>query len=175
MGVLRRGARRPGAEAAEPALELPHEIVVTDVAGGDRDHALGAILAVHEGMQLRRGERLDRLRGAEDRAADGLVAEGRLGEAVEDDVVGRIVGGADLLQDDMLLALQLLRVELRFRQDVGQNIDGQRHVVAKHPHVEEVVSTLVAALISPPTFSISEAICQALRRSVPLKAMCSSR
>ena len=73
---------------------------------------------------------------AEDRAADGLVAEGRLGEAVEDDVVGRIVGGADLLQDDVLLALQLFGVELGFRQDVGQDVDGQRHVVAKHARVE---------------------------------------
>ena len=42
-----------------------------------------------------------------------LVAEGRLGETVEDDVVGRVVRGADLLQDDVLLALQLLRVEVR--------------------------------------------------------------
>jgi hypothetical protein len=45
------------------------------------------------------------------------------------------VCGADLLQDHMLLALQLLRVELGFLQDVGQDIDGQGHVVAQHPGI----------------------------------------
>ena len=56
-----------------------------------------------------RGEGFHRFRRAEDGAADRLVAEGRLGEAVEDDVVGRVVRGADLLQDDVLLALELVR------------------------------------------------------------------
>jgi hypothetical protein len=38
-----------------------------------------------------------------------------------------------------------------------------------------VNSTLVAALISPPTFSMSSAMRRAERRAVPLKAMCSMR
>ncbi len=69
----------------------------------------------------------------ENRAADRLVAVGCLGESIEDDVVRRVVGGADLLQDHMLLAFQFLRIELGILQDVGENIDGQRHVVAQHP------------------------------------------
>ena len=52
---------------------------------------------------------------AEDRPADGLVAEGGLLEVVEDDVVRRVLGRADLLQDDLLLALQLVVVEARNR------------------------------------------------------------
>src|SRR5262245_27914158 len=42
---------------------------------------------------------------------------------------------------------------------------------AKYP----VDSTLVAAFRSPPTASIVSAICRALRRLVPLNAICSSR
>ena len=87
-------------------------------------------------MQLLRGEGFYRLGRAEDRAADRLVAERRFGEAVEHDVVGRVVRGADLLQDHMLLAFELVGVELGLRQYVGQDVDGQRHVVAEHAGVE---------------------------------------
>ena len=107
-----------------------------DVAGRHRDHALGAVLPIDEGMQLLRGEGLHRLGRAEDRAADRLVAERGFGETVEDDVVGRVVRGADLLQDHVLLALELLGVELGLGQDVGKDVDGQRHVVAQHAGVE---------------------------------------
>ena len=36
----------------------------------------------------------------------------------------------------MLLALKFLGIELRFHEDVGQNIDGQRNVVGEHARVE---------------------------------------
>ena len=61
-----------------------------------------------------------------------LVREGGLLEVVEDDVVGRVVGLADLLQDHAALALQLLGVEGRVLQDVGEDVDGERHVVLQH-------------------------------------------
>ena len=48
---------------------------------------------------------------------------------IEDDVVGRVFRGTDLLQDHMLLALQLLLVESRIDENVGEKIDGERHVV----------------------------------------------
>ena len=35
----------------------------------------------------------------------------------------------------MLLALELVCIELRIGQDVGQDVDGQRHVVAEHARV----------------------------------------
>ena len=45
----------------------------------------------------------------------------------------------------------------------------------QHARIIGRVSTLVAALRSPPTASISSAIWRAVRRVVPLNAMCSSR
>ena len=45
--------------------------------------------------------------------AQGMRAEsGTLGK-IEDEIVGRVVGGGDLLEDDMALALQLLGVDKR--------------------------------------------------------------
>ncbi len=64
------------------------------------------------------------------------MAKRRLGEAVEDDVVRRVVGSADFLQDHMLFALQLVGVEFRIGQYVGENIDGERDVVTQNAGVE---------------------------------------
>ena len=53
-------------------------------------------------------------------------------EMVEDDVVGRVVGLADLLQDDGALALQFLGLEGRVLQDVGEDVERERHVLLQH-------------------------------------------
>ena len=54
---------------------------------------------------------------------------------VEDDVVGRIVGLADLLQDHATLALHLVRIEGRMGQDVADDVGPQRHVLLQHLYV----------------------------------------
>jgi len=46
-----------------------------------------------------------------------------------------VLGRADLLDDDVLLADELLGVEGRIGQDVGQDVERQRHVGAQHPGV----------------------------------------
>ena len=51
---------------------------------------------------------------------------------VEDDVVGRVVGLADLLQDHGALAFELGRVEGRMQQDVGEDVERERHVLLQH-------------------------------------------
>ena len=51
---------------------------------------------------------------------------------VEDDVVGRVVGLADLLQDHGALALHLLGLEGRVLQDVGEDVERQRHILLEH-------------------------------------------
>ena len=66
--------------------------------------------------------------GAEDRAAERLVGKGELLQMLEDEIVGRIGNGADLLHDHILLAHELLAVERRLGQDVGQNVERKRHV-----------------------------------------------
>ena len=74
----------------------------------------------------------DDLGAAEHRPAHRLVGKGLFLEMIEDDVVGRVVGLADLLQDDGALALELGRVEGRMQQDVGEDIERERHVLLQH-------------------------------------------
>ena len=75
---------------------------------------------------------LDDLGAAQHRPAHRLIGEGAFLEMIEDDVVGRVVGLADLLQDDGALALQLGRVEDRVLQDVGEDIERERRVFFQH-------------------------------------------
>ena len=92
----------------------------------------GAVMVAHVAGQRRRAASPDDLLGAQHRPAHRLVGKGGLLEVVEDDVVGRVVGLADLLQDHGALALQLLRVEGRVRQDVADDVGGQRQVLLQH-------------------------------------------
>src|SRR5437764_5423849 len=74
----------------------------------------------------------DDLRAAEHRAAHRLRGEGALLEMVEDDVVRGVVGLADLLQNDRALAFELGRVKARMHQDIGQDVEGERHILLQH-------------------------------------------
>ena len=65
----------------------------------------------------------------------GWSGERGLLQLVEHEVVGRVLGRADLLHDDVLLALQLLRIEGRIGQDVGQHVERERHVGLEHARV----------------------------------------
>ncbi len=53
----------------------------------------------------------DDLGAAKHRTPHRLIRKGLLLKMVEDDVVGRVVGLADLLQDDGALAFELGRIE----------------------------------------------------------------
>src|SRR5438874_3114295 len=69
---------------------------------------------------------------AEHRTPHRLLGKGALLEIIEDDVVRRVVRLTDLLQDDGALALKLGGVEARMQQDVGQDVERERHVLFQH-------------------------------------------
>jgi hypothetical protein len=75
------------------------------------------------------------LGGAEDGSPNRLSGKGRLLEEVEGDVLGRIKRGRDLLQDQVALAGKLGFVEARRHDDVTQDVEGERHVVAHHARI----------------------------------------
>ena len=54
---------------------------------------------------------------------------------LEHEVVGRVLDGADLLDDDVLLAGDLVGIEARMRQDVGQHVEPERDVGLEHARV----------------------------------------
>ena len=73
--------------------------------------------------------------GAENRAADRLAREGGRLQVLEHEVVGGILDGADLLDDDVLFAVDLVGVEARMRQDVGEHVEPERDVGLEHARV----------------------------------------
>ena len=56
-------------------------------------------------------------------------------QVLENEIVRRVGDRADLLDDDVLLAHQLLAVESRFGQDVGEHVERERHVGLEHARV----------------------------------------
>ncbi len=107
-------------------------VLVTDVAGAGHDHPCRPIIAADEGGERVACEAAHQFGGAEHWAADRLVGIGRGLEMVEDDVVGCVDRLGDLLHHHFLLARQLIAVEGRVLQDVGQDVEGQRHVFLQH-------------------------------------------
>ncbi len=54
---------------------------------------------------------------------------------LEHHVVRGILGGADFLHDDVLFALQFIRHEGGIGENVGKDVERQRHVRLQHPGV----------------------------------------
>ena len=86
----------------------------------------------------------DALAGAEDRAADRLVGPGAGGQEIEHKVVRRVLDRADLLDDDVLLALEFGRVEQAVGQDVAEHVERKADVAPDH--AGEVAGPLDAGL-----------------------------
>ena len=108
--------------------------MVDGAAGGHHDVRRpivpGEIVA-----QLAPVERSDRLRSAENRAAKRLVGKGDELEVFEDEIVRSVGDGADLLDDDVLLANELVAVEGRLGEDVGEHVERERHIGLENARV----------------------------------------
>src|SRR5690606_7525821 len=102
---------------------------------GGHDHARGAVVLGEIGAQALGREGAHGVGRAENRAADRLVGKSSFLKEIENDVVGRVVGRADLLQDHALLARELVRVEGRAGENVRENIERKRHVLAEDARV----------------------------------------
>ena len=53
-------------------------------------------------------------------------------QIVEDDVVGRVARLAQLLEDDVLLALEVGRGEMGLEDQVGDQLDAEREMLGQH-------------------------------------------
>ena len=105
--------------------------VVIDLAGRDQDQAAGTISLGPPGVEIVARDRRDarpRRRGSSGRAAGRRRPPP---EIVEDDVVGRIARFAELLQHDVLLALEIGRVEMRRADQVGDQLDAERQMLGQ--------------------------------------------
>ena len=55
-----------------------------------------------------------------------------LREQLVDQIVGRVLDHLDLFEDDLLLPLDVVRVERRVQHDVREQIDRERQVLVEH-------------------------------------------
>ena len=66
------------------------------------------------------------------------------GQQIEHEVVGRVLDRADLLDDDVLLALEFLRIEQAVGEDVADHVEREPDVAADH--LGEIAGPLDAGL-----------------------------
>ena len=105
------------------------DLLMLQVARGGHHHIGRRVVALHVAGQHATRHTLDAVLAAQHGTPERLRRERRLLEIVEDDVIRRVVGLADLLQDHAALALQLLRLEGGVRQDVADDVGTQRGVL----------------------------------------------
>jgi hypothetical protein len=136
-------AKAPGSGAARGlAFQMPErglgqaqDLLGIDTARGRQDQLSRPVMLGHETVEIATGEAAHALGGAEDGAPQRLAGKRLFLQPVEDDVVGRIGGLPDLLQDHATLDLDLGGIEGGVQHDVGDQVHGQRHVLLQDPRV----------------------------------------
>ncbi len=109
---------------------------MVEVAGGGEDHVFrgeAAAVVVEDGLLREAGDGLD---GAEDGPAEGVILPEVLGEGLVDEVVGVVLVHLDLFEDDALFAFEVGLGELGVQDEVGEDVEGGRHVLVEHLDVE---------------------------------------
>lgn len=127
--------RDRAAGALEGLADLAYDRGVVDVAGGGDDQVGGVVVLLVEAGDLTAVQRVDRVDGAEDRAAQGRVAEHRVREQVVHAVARVVLGHRDLFEDDATFGVDVLDGDQRAGQHVADDIDGQRQVGVEDPRV----------------------------------------
>ncbi|EGJ74380.1 putative protease [Streptomyces sp. Tu6071] len=124
-----------GTRAVEGGAYLPYDLRVVDVARGGDDEVRGVVVALVEARDLLAAERVDRVHGTEDGAAEGRVAEHRVREEIVHDVARVVLGHRDLFEDDAALGVDVGGVQGRAREHVADDVDGERQIGVEHPRV----------------------------------------
>src|SRR5580700_8607888 len=134
FGRLRYRAGGPG-EARKTFFDIGDYRGVIDRAGGGHHDVGRAIVPPEIVAQRAAVERPHRLGGAEDGAAERLLRESDGVQMLEYQIVRGVGDGADLLDDDALLAGDLLAVEGGIGQDIGEHVQRQRYVGLEHARI----------------------------------------
>ena len=152
------------------------QLLVIHLAGRGQHQAARRVMAAHVAADGLARQAADDLGLAQHRPAHGLIGKGGRLEMIEDDVVGRVLGLADLLQHHGALARQLLGIEGRVLQDVGDDVDGERQIVRQDLGViGRLLARGIGVEMAAHRLDLLGDGARAERRSVPLKAICSSR
>ncbi len=117
---------------AEAFVHEVAKVLVLEIADG-RDDQIARRVSVSEVVaKPPLSKRLDGLLRAEDRAAERMILPESLREDFVDEIVRRVLHHLDLFEDDFLLALDVLGVERRIPDDIGEDVERQRQVLVEH-------------------------------------------
>ncbi len=125
-----RRAGLGGLEVAEQALDLGLQVAV-DLPGDSNHHPLGLVPLVDVAEERVPGRGSDGLLATDDVPAQRLVAVEKLVVDAADVVARSVEVHVHLLDDHALLAVDLLRVELRVPEHVGEDVERDRPVLAR--------------------------------------------
>ena len=103
-------------------------LLMVDGARGAHHHRAALIVARQIGADPIAVEGRNAFRRSENGPAERLLGKGSGVEQIEDEIVRRVLDGADLLQDDALFAFKLVAIEGAVGQNVGQNIEREPRV-----------------------------------------------
>jgi hypothetical protein len=140
-------------QAGEMLLGELDQLRVRNAASANEHHAVGGIVGLDVALEVGALDALDVLLGAKDGASEGLALEGRGVQVVEDNLLELFVDLLLLAQNDMTLALDGRRLELRVLEDVGQDVNGGGDVVVEGLGIVDGVLALLPSVGSHSTRS----------------------
>src|SRR4029078_8924639 len=120
---------RARGQVPEQPLSLAPQRIMLNIAGSRHHHAGGPIIAVAPSENLFPRHASDQIMDAQNGPTEPMRAESSTLRQIEDQIVRRVAGRPDLLQDNVALALELVGIENRLGQDVGQDVEGLGPVV----------------------------------------------
>ena len=123
-------------EAPEELVDLPVGRDVVDVADDERAPARAGPAALAEGDDRVAREGPQVILGAQDGAAQRMVAEVRAVDELLGHRGGLVLVALDLLDDDAALLVELGGVDLRAPDEVGEQVDGLHGRLGAHGDVE---------------------------------------
>ena len=106
-----------------------------DAPGRRQDHLRRTVIVFHKGLQIGAGELCHALCWAQNGAAKTLIGVGHLLQPVKDDVVWRVQGLPDFLQDHMAFDLNFLGIKGGVEDDIADHIQCERHVIFQDARV----------------------------------------
>ncbi len=124
-----------GGHVAKQFLGQLHDFIVIHRACCRKDHLFRTIMILDETLQIRAAEIRYPFRRPKDGAPERLPRIGLFLQPVKDHIIRRIQRLTDLLEDHAALHLDLIWVQHRIAQDIGNHIQPQRHIVFQHPHI----------------------------------------
>ena len=121
----RGGARLHVAERGFGEIDQP---VMFELARGDQDQPSRRIMVGEPGMEIVDRDRRDAALAAQHGTPHRLIREGGLLQMIEDEVAADVARLPELLDHDLLLELQMLRLEMRAADQIGDQADAERQI-----------------------------------------------